>query len=412
MNLMRLLCWTVPIFLWNGLRLFLFVVSLTPGFFCFAWFYFIAADRTSIPYGQESVRQTLDVYRPSVKHARQGNYCPNDDNPQNPDENHQDQQSLLQPDTDVNSDNIPPPAAAPVLIFYTGGGWMIGYKMWGSLLARALTAAGVMVVIPDMRNYPWATVPDMVQDVDKSLQWTIDHIQEYGGDPNKIVVVGQSAGGHVLCMAILEKLRGQVLQKEVLQTSYSDLAWLPTDLKGITTISSPFNLQAMSKSFEKKGLDDHLVNRIFGNEMDQYDPFLALQELQQSGNIALSETDDSKLLPTPISSLQDLLPPVRIYHGSADMTVPLESSRTFYQELQKSIPDENRLSFVSYSGWSHTDPILEGPMDANQSLHQDLFNDLVGWTNSALVWPAEDPIIKDRLCPQIMIQAARFFNPF
>ncbi|KAL3899561.1 MAG: hypothetical protein SGARI_006433, partial [Bacillariaceae sp.] len=142
----------------------------------------------------------------------------------------------------------------------------------------------------------------------------------------------------------------------------------------------------MSASFEKKGLDDNLVDRIFGNEMERYDPFMALHALQQdeatiennsdTGNDNEQEQQQQELL------LDVLLPPIRIYHGSADMTVPQESSETFYRELRKSIPHERRLSFVSYPGWSHTDPILEGPMDADQSLHRDLFNDVRIWTDS------------------------------
>jgi prenylcysteine alpha-carboxyl methylesterase len=396
MNIARLLCWTVPIFLWNGFRLFLFVVALAPGFVCFAWYYFVTADRVSVRYGQDSIRQSLDVYRPNKISSRvSGEHIVGDIS------DDQTEQCLL---------------PSPVLVFYTGGGWMIGYKMWGSLLARALTAAGIVVVIPDMRNFPIATVQGMVHDVDASLEWTMKHIGEFGGDPTKVVVVGQSAGGHVSFMAVLEKLRAMRPNHEPLMTAdamegqngdcqeplllpTASAAWKPSDLKGIVSISTPFHLKAMSDSFQKKGLDDHLVDRIFGFECDKYDPFAVLEEFHgsQEGRQLLLEN----------------LPPIRIYHGTADKTVPHEDSKAFYQELKKTIEDEQQLAFVSYPGWSHTDPILEGPMDADQSLHRDLFHDMRKWTGSTyLSWPSEDKVIKHRLCPHFMIQAGRFFNPF
>ena len=63
---------------------------------------------------------------------------------------------------------------------------MIGYKMWGALLARAVTAAGIVVVIPDMRNYPMVYIPDMVEDVDLVINWTFENIVQYA-DHNNIL---------------------------------------------------------------------------------------------------------------------------------------------------------------------------------------------------------------------------------
>jgi prenylcysteine alpha-carboxyl methylesterase len=291
--------------------------------------------------------------------------------------------------------------------------------MWGSLLARVLTSTGIVVVIPDMRNYPLATVPDMVQDVNISLEWTFQNIAKYGGDPGKMVVVGQSAGGHLSFMAMLKKLQSlhrtrdnnipsphqddgsRGVTERLLCPTSDETSWVPSDLKGLVSISAPFHLQAMADSFQKKGLDNHLVDRIFGYENDKYDPFIVLKEFQ--------DFQDGEHL------LMEELPPICIYHGTADRTVPHESSETFYQELKRSIADEQKLNFVSYPGWSHTDPILEGPMDAEHSLHRDLFNNVRDWTvshSATLSWPSDDPLIKDRLCPHVMIQAGRFFNPF
>jgi fermentation-respiration switch protein FrsA (DUF1100 family) len=136
---------------------------------------------------------------------------------------------------------------------------------------------------------------------------------------------------------------------------------------------------------------------MFGFEKDKYDPFLALQEIlrEEQTQILFNE-----------------LPPIHIYHGTDDKTVPYEVSETFHRELSNHMTGEKYVSFVTYSGWSHTDPILEGPMDADHRLHRDLFNDVKNWTDSQdLIWP-NDPIMNDRLCPHFMIQIGRYFNPF
>lgn len=94
---------------------------------------------------------------------------------------------------------------APVIVFLTGGAWIIGYKMWGALLSRALCPHGVLVVIPDYRNFPQTGVEGMMGDLDMAVQWVRNNIEEYGGDPDNVVLVGQSAGAHLGSMLLLTK---------------------------------------------------------------------------------------------------------------------------------------------------------------------------------------------------------------
>ena len=391
----RLICWTLPLSLFNCFRLFLFVVSLSPGFFRFAWYYFVVSDRVSVRYADESIRQQIDVYRScqrDIQHEGQ-------------------REPLLDREGIGRGGEMTCRSNAPVLIFCTGGAWLIGYKMWGTLLARALTATGVVVVIPDMQNYPSVYIPDMVNDVDLAIDWTFKNIAEYGGDPTNIVLVGQSAGGHVAMMAVLKKIRRIQAENNIASATQESIGaerrgleddnltgkWMPSDLKGFAVISSPLNLKAMTEGFRRHGFNDDTMDRMFGFEKDKYDPFLALQEILREEQIQI---------------LSNELPPIHIYHGTDDKTVPYEVSETFHQELSNHMTGENYVSFVSYSGWSHTDPILEGPMDADHRLHRDLFNDVKNWTDSSnLIWP-DDPIMNDRLCPHFMIQIGRFFNPF
>lgn len=55
---------TIPRFLWDGLRLVLFVIVLSPGFVRFAWYYWVTSNRQVVRYGTKSCRQYLDVYYP------------------------------------------------------------------------------------------------------------------------------------------------------------------------------------------------------------------------------------------------------------------------------------------------------------------------------------------------------------
>jgi len=349
----------------------------------------------SLHYGSESVRQRVDVYRACTQTSAQG-------------------EGLLQREISEMAEESCS-SNAPVMVFCTGGAWMIGYKMWGALLARALTAAGIVVVIPDMRNYPFVYIPDMVEDVDLAIDWTIKNIAQYGGDPTNVIVVGQSAGGHIACMAIFRKIQRKIVKENAIEGAnrlpglerdrelrrisaiyeLDEGTWSASDLRGFSAISSPLSLgTVITQSFQRLGFDDESIHRMFGFEKDRYDPFLALQNLR---------TEEEK------EQFRNELPPISIYQGTEDKTVPYEVSEAFYRELRQVTLD---VSFVPYVGWSHTDPILEGPMDADHRLHKDLFDDVNKWSNSLdLTWP-NDPRVNDRLCPKFMVEMSRVLNPF
>ncbi len=77
---------------------------------------------------------------------------------------------------------------APVVIFVTGGMWIIGYKAWGALLASRLRAAGCVVACLDYRNFPQGTVSDMAADVAAGVAWVLRHARGWGGDASRCVL--------------------------------------------------------------------------------------------------------------------------------------------------------------------------------------------------------------------------------
>ena len=93
----------------------------------------------------------------------------------------------------------------PVVVFVTGGMWIIGYKAWGALLAQRLMERGIIVAALDYRNFPQGTVSDMVEDVAAGIGWALDTCGEWGGDASRLTVVGQSAGAHLAALALLRQ---------------------------------------------------------------------------------------------------------------------------------------------------------------------------------------------------------------
>ncbi|MBL0419609.1 alpha/beta hydrolase fold domain-containing protein [Ramlibacter sp. AW1] len=91
---------------------------------------------------------------------------------------------------------------APVLVFIHGGYWRSMDKADHSFIAPAFTQAGACVVVPNYGLCPAVTIAQIVMQMVRAVAWTWRHIAEHGGDPERIVVAGHSAGGHLAAMLL------------------------------------------------------------------------------------------------------------------------------------------------------------------------------------------------------------------
>lgn len=94
-------------------------------------------------------------------------------------------------------------APAPVYIYFHGGGWTSGDKVAVRKYCATQAAEGVIVVNVNYRMASAVvTMEHMMHDAAAALEWTIAHIDEYGGDPDRIVIGGDSAGGQISALLV------------------------------------------------------------------------------------------------------------------------------------------------------------------------------------------------------------------
>lgn len=109
--------------------------------------------------------------------------------------------------------------ALPVVVYYYGGGFVAGNIEVADEANRALANdAGVIVVSTNYRLAPEHKFPAATDDTFAALQWVAEHIGDYGGDPTRIAVMGDSAGGNLAAVAA-QRARdegGPVLAAQVL----------------------------------------------------------------------------------------------------------------------------------------------------------------------------------------------------
>lgn len=89
----------------------------------------------------------------------------------------------------------------PTVIWFHGGGLTNGNKY----LPGELRNQEIAIVAPNYRLTPKVKGQTCIDDAAAAVAWVFNHIEEYGGDPNKIFISGHSAGGYLASMVGLDK---------------------------------------------------------------------------------------------------------------------------------------------------------------------------------------------------------------
>ncbi|MEM8873516.1 MAG: alpha/beta hydrolase [Planctomycetota bacterium] len=94
----------------------------------------------------------------------------------------------------------------PVVVFVHGGGWQFGRREVARIFADNFTDAGVDVISVGYRLVPDVKWPVNVEDVAAAVDWIFDNAESLGIDPNRITLMGHSAGAHLIaCLGADER---------------------------------------------------------------------------------------------------------------------------------------------------------------------------------------------------------------
>lgn len=118
---------------------------------------------------------------------------------------------------------------SPTVVFFYGGGWEKGDKKDYKFVAEALTSAGITVVIADYRVYPEVVFPAFMEDAAAAVAWTVNNIEQFGGDADLLYVAGHSAGAHI---AVLMSLDSRYLANHASSTD---------QIKGVIGLAGPYD---------------------------------------------------------------------------------------------------------------------------------------------------------------------------
>jgi acetyl esterase/lipase len=245
-------------------RLVVFALLLTPVWVQLVPGYLAGRDVVrGVPYGPRPRRRNdLDIYLPPRRRGpREG-----------------------APTATAATASTSRPAPPPVVLFVTGGAWVIGYKLWGLALARRLCAkGGVLTLCMDYRNFPQSRVSGMVEDVGAAVSAVLGGIAEaHGGDPDRVYVVGQSAGAHLGACVMLERALERRRAPPPM-TTVSSLAPSPPppprDIRRFVGVSGPFDLLPIAATLAEAGFGYSLLHTLFEADLERFSPTRYLPSL-------------------------------------------------------------------------------------------------------------------------------------
>jgi len=193
----------------------------------------------------------------------------------------------------------------PAVVFLHGEGWRAGTRQQMNHFIEGMARLGYVGVTPDYRLVPEARFPAQVEDCKAAIRWLRAHAAEYGVRPDRIGVVGFSAGGHLAAMLGLtgkldglEGAGGNAEQSSEVQAVVSFFG--PTDF---STRDWPADLER-----------EVIVPFLGGSWADRPDVYRKA---------------------SPISYVSARAPPFLFLHGSDDKLVPVDQSTRLAARLDR-----------------------------------------------------------------------------
>ncbi|WP_232476162.1 alpha/beta hydrolase [Flavisphingomonas formosensis] len=140
---------------------------------------------------------------------------------------------------DVYAPRRPAAGPLPILLFFYGGGWSSGERDYYGFVGRALAARGFITVIPDYRLVPQVRFPAFLEDCAEAVRWARAEGGAHGGDPDRLLLAGHSAGAYNAAMLAL------------------DPQWLAGDrgaVRGFVGLAGPYDFLPLAPGFATEAL--------------------------------------------------------------------------------------------------------------------------------------------------------------
>jgi acetyl esterase/lipase len=249
------------------------------------------------------------------------------------------------------------------VILVVSGGFFSSHDAILPAFIQPFTDRGYTIFAVVHGSQPRYTVPEIVQDMNRSVRFIRYHAKDYGIDPDRIGVMGASAGGHLSLMVGTAGDKGDPNAKDPVGRESSRV-------QAVACFFPPTDFLNYGKSGDE---------RI--RPTDHAPPFRAAfdyRELDKQSMLWVPITDPKRLQEiarqiSPVSHVTPDDPPTLIVHGDEDRLVPLQQSQRIVEEFKKAGVETNLV-------------VKKGAGHGWLGLHKDL-NQLADWFDKHLKKP-------------------------
>jgi acetyl esterase/lipase len=206
----------------------------------------------------------------------------------------------------------PQPANGVGIVFMVSGGWFSSHETINVAFLRPLLNRGYTVFAVVHGSQPKFVVTEIVQDIHRSLRFIRHNAAQYGVDPNRLGIIGASAGGHLSLTMATQGGPGDSAAKDPVDRESSTVQCVacffpPTDFLNYSQPGEDAVGVGVLKSFKPA----------FGPRSD------TAEERQKLGREI-----------SPIYFVHSNMPPILIIHGDADKLVPICQAQSFVKRCE------------------------------------------------------------------------------
>jgi acetyl esterase len=237
---------------------------------------------------------------------------------------------------------------APGLVYYHGGGWVLGDLAAADPMCRKIAAAAGMVVVSvDYRLAPEHPHPIPVEDCYAATLWTHAHADELGIDPDDISIGGQSAGGQLAAVValLLRDRSGPSVRAQWLDVPGVDLSLEPSE--SLSAYGDGFGLniadvkQVVAMYVPDGNVTDPYVSPVYAEDLSGLPPAIVTiagcDPLRDMG-AAYAAKLEAAGVPVRLSCWQGHL------HATQGLTALTETAHDFIAEVAAGLQEARALA--------------------------------------------------------------------
>ena len=200
----------------------------------------------------------------------------------------------------------------PIILFVQGSGWKKQNLINELVQLSSFARRGYVIAIVEYRPSDVISFPGQVCDTKTAIRYMRDHAAEYNGNPDQMILWGDSSGGHTALMTTV------TLNDPKYQDDSSDISD-SLSLKACIDYYAPTDVSRMC---EQPGIMDHI-------SADSPEGLMIGGE-----NVLLRPDLGANTIPMNYIHAEKEIPPILIFHGNKDRIVPFQQSVLLYEKLK------------------------------------------------------------------------------